>query len=242
MTTREQVLQQLDHLATVEHSLCVEYLSIHCALGHDLPPVPGPTGGRVADAAAAAFRLAVREMSHLLQVNGVLTLAGRRAQLSRAASIGPVTTPELERLLDRERQIGRAVDQAYDRVCEAFSAQEGLFEDELQGAVTFLLDPCPDHSSRLDDLKEHLEGIPHGEFLRAAPRDPRNAVEGELLDLSDMHYGLIVATVRAWVGHEAELGGDLRGRAISAMDNLNVINGLLVQRGLLPRFALPVNA
>jgi len=239
MTTAEEVLQQLDELAAAEHSLCVEYLSVHCALGHDLAPAPEATGERVADAAAAALRLALSEMSHLLRVNGVLTLAGRGAQLGRAPSIELVTTPELERLLDRELEIARAVDQAYDRVCEAASDPD-LFEGELQGAVAFLLEPCPDHSSRLDDLRRNLDGIPHEDYLRATPREPRDAIERALLEVSDAHYGAIVATVRAWAGHEGELGGELRGRAISAMDNFNAINALLVQRGLLPRFTLPV--
>ena len=33
---RDQVLDELEQLATVEHTLIVEYLSVHCALGHDL--------------------------------------------------------------------------------------------------------------------------------------------------------------------------------------------------------------
>ena len=39
--TREQILGELDVLATVEHALIVEYLSVQCALGHDLPAEQG---------------------------------------------------------------------------------------------------------------------------------------------------------------------------------------------------------
>jgi hypothetical protein len=39
--TREQVLDELDFLATVEHALIVEFLSVQCALGHDLPADQG---------------------------------------------------------------------------------------------------------------------------------------------------------------------------------------------------------
>jgi hypothetical protein len=34
--TADQVLGELEFLATVEHALVVEYLSVCCALGHDL--------------------------------------------------------------------------------------------------------------------------------------------------------------------------------------------------------------
>jgi hypothetical protein len=39
--SREQVLDELEFLATVEHALIVECLSVHCALGHDLPADQG---------------------------------------------------------------------------------------------------------------------------------------------------------------------------------------------------------
>jgi len=69
--------------------------------------------------------------------------------------------------------------------------------------------------------------------------DPADDLERRLLVLSDRWYALIVATVEAWCAFEQELGGILRGRAMSAMDGLNEINGLLVARGLLPAFTRP---
>ena len=39
--TREQVLEELRFLTTVEHAVIVEDLSLHCALGHDLPAEDG---------------------------------------------------------------------------------------------------------------------------------------------------------------------------------------------------------
>jgi len=43
---REQVLDELELLATVEHALCIEYLTIHAALGHDLGQAIGPSRSR----------------------------------------------------------------------------------------------------------------------------------------------------------------------------------------------------
>jgi hypothetical protein len=54
---RAQVLDDLELLATVEHALIVEYLSVHCALGHDLDAEEGGAtteqGAKASDAAAS---------------------------------------------------------------------------------------------------------------------------------------------------------------------------------------------
>ena len=244
----EQVLDELDFLATVEHSLCVEYLLIQCVLGHDMPPADsGGSAQRVRDAAESAFGIALRQMDQLHRVNGALTLAGRPSQLGRASSIGGagseitfgLSSPtQLERLLDHEREIAAALDARYAPVCAAVASPEPLFDGELGAQITSLLDPCPDHSEALGDLDKHLRGVPPTEYLRATRRDPNNQLERSLLELSDQYYGLIVNTARAWFAHEEALGGELRGRALSTMDGLHAINGLLVGRGLLPSFRL----
>ncbi|MDQ4082449.1 MAG: hypothetical protein M3123_06130 [Actinomycetota bacterium] len=247
--SREHVLDDLESLAAVEHALCVEYLSIHCALGHDTPPPPG-SSPRVPQAAQAAFGLALSEMKHFHRLNQVLTLAGRRPQVGRASSIsedsaseiplGPPSTTELQRLVDREREIAAAVDRRYAALCSVLASQPPLFDGELLDELTALADLCPDHSTPLGDLRKNLEGIPPSEYLRATRRVPGDDLERSLLELSDGHYGLVVGIVRAWFAHEDELGGELFGRAVSAMDGLNAVNGLLVARGLLPPFTLPV--
>jgi hypothetical protein len=68
---RESVLDELEVLATIEHALIVEYLSICCALGHDLDAQDGgPTTDRGRDAAAAAAQLAQAEMTHFRDIIG----------------------------------------------------------------------------------------------------------------------------------------------------------------------------
>jgi hypothetical protein len=246
--SREQVLDELDRLATVEHALCVEYLTIHCALGHDLPPAETASGQRVRDAAEAAFGLALGEMGQLHRINRALTLAGRPPQVDRAASVGDPgseialglkSSAQLERLVALEREIAAAVDARYAPLCAAVASPDPLFEGALLEQITLILDPCPDHSAPLENLRSQLEGVPPGEYLRASRREPSGELERSLLGLSDLYYALIVATVRAWFADEDELGGELRGRALTTMDGLNAIDGLLVARGLLPAFHAP---
>jgi hypothetical protein len=54
--SREHVLDELEFLATVEHALIVEYLSVCCALGHDLEAGeggPATESGRAGASVAA---------------------------------------------------------------------------------------------------------------------------------------------------------------------------------------------
>jgi hypothetical protein len=246
---REQVLDELEYLASVEHALCVEYLSVYCALGLDLPPAENGTSvQRVRNAADAAFALALSEMSHLRRVNRGLTLAGRPPQVGRATGIGgdsvaaialgPPSRAQLEALLDREQAIASAVDERYVRLRPAIGPQDPVFEGEALEQMTFILDTCSDHLAAVATLRDLLEGLAPGEFLRATCREATDDLERSLLELSDHYYGLIVATIHTWFAHEKQLSG-LRDRAVSTMDGLNEINRLLVERGLLPAFTLP---
>ena len=52
--TADEILDELEKVASIEHSICVEYLSIHCALGHDLEPADdGVTAQHVAQVVLA---------------------------------------------------------------------------------------------------------------------------------------------------------------------------------------------
>jgi hypothetical protein len=125
--TREQVLDELELLAKVEHALVVECLSVCYALGYDLgADEGGPTTKPGGEAAGAASSLAQQsEMFHLDDLNTALVHANRHAQLDRAASIpggpgpdiplGPADLAQLQQLVAREQAIATAVDARYAR-------------------------------------------------------------------------------------------------------------------------------
>ncbi|HEX5895479.1 MAG TPA: hypothetical protein VFY47_04060 [Thermoleophilaceae bacterium] len=244
-----EILNQLDELASIEHSLCVEYLAIHCALGHDLEPADdGASAQHVAEAARAARNAAFSEMSHIRAVNRALVKAGRSPQLARASSIrresgsevplGPLDSGQLERLPEREREIASAVDERYARLRRAVESPTPVFEGELLSEMTSLLSPGPDHSGLASALTEELRGIPPSEYLRALPRQAGDELEQRLLELSDHCYRLLVGNVQIWFEHE-DVVFNARGQAIDAMNALNMINRLVVERGLLPAFPPP---
>jgi hypothetical protein len=246
-----EILDELDDLASVEHSLCVEYLSIHCALGHDVEPADvGSTARHVAQAAQAASVAAFSEMRHVREVNRVLVHAGRPPQLRRASSIrrvsssevalGPLTSEQLERLLEREREVASAVDERYAQLRRAVESPSPVFEGELLSELISLLSPGPDHSGLQSSLTEELDGIPPSKFLRATPREPRDELERRLLDLGDHCYRLVVGSLQIWLEHENEVD-TARGQAVDTMSALNMGNRLLVERGLLPAFTPPTS-
>ena len=95
--TREQVLDELEFLAKVEHALVVECLSVCYALGYDLgPDEGGPTTEPGSEAAGAAMSLAQNsEMFHLEDLNLALIHASRPPQMDWAASIPGGPGPDI---------------------------------------------------------------------------------------------------------------------------------------------------
>ncbi len=246
--TAQQVLDELDALATVEHSLVIEFLLLHSVLGHDIPPSAGPSDRGPGKAAQVAFRMATREMRHLHQLNQVLTSAGRAAQVGRSSTIDggllPLVTPDatpstIDRIVERERGIAAAVDARYARLRAAVTSTAPPISGAVLDKLSFILDVGPDHAGALGDLEAALQALAPGGVARGTHDGAADRRHGSLLDLSDQWYGLVLAIVDAWFSHEAELGGDLFGRAISAMDDLNAVNRSIVERGLLPRFTPP---
>jgi hypothetical protein len=243
---REQVLDELDVLATVEHALIVEYLSVGCALGHDMEAEKGgatTTQGR--NAAGAASSLAMGQMFHLKGINRGLVDAGRSVQLGRASSISgdsiaeipldPPSHAQLERLLEREEAIASAVDERYTRLRPAVTS-DPVFEGDLLDELRFIIvDDGPTHAAAVATLRDSLGDLAPAEFLRATRREPTDTFEGRLLDVSDRSYRLIQAALQEHFASQHSF----RGLAISAMEGLDQINRALVQRGLLPPFTHP---
>jgi len=251
--TGDQFLDALDELARVELALCVEQLMIYCALGRGLSPADPPpdpdaaaTLATVNAAAEMMFGMALAQMTHLQRVNDVLTLAGRPPQVGRAAvftghsgpavTFGPLSDDQLAGFLDREGAIGALLEAHYAWLQSALAPLADSLTGDLLDRITFLFDTCSDHTSRVDGVRARLAGIPPALFLRATRRIPADDLERSVLLLSDQYYALVVDTMQASFAFDHELGGQLRNRGITIMDVLNEVNGLLVERGLLPSF------
>jgi hypothetical protein len=245
--TREQVLDELEFLAKVEHALVVECLSVCYALGYDLgADEGGATTRQGSEAAAAASSLAQQtEMFHLDDLNNALVHANRPAQLDRAASIpggpgpdiplGPPGLAQLQQLAAREQAIATGVDDRYARLVPAVTSSPVFDGDLLTELQSVIVDHGSGHAAAFAAITDPLAGLTPADYLRATRRDAADGFEQRLLDASDRAYALVIAELN----DQFRVAGSFSSLAVSAMRVLDDINRLLVQRGLLPPFTSP---
>jgi hypothetical protein len=243
--TRDQVLDELDFLGTVEHALIVEALTVFCALGCDLDADDGgPATDQARTAAQAASVLAQGEMFRLKNVTNALIAAGRSANLGRGASIpdasgasislDPPGLAQLQQLAAREQAIAAAVDARYAKLLPAVTT-DPVFDDALLSQMDFLVEGGATHADGLSDLLAALSGLNPADYLRATRRDSADAFEERLLGVSDGCYSLLISLLQEQFGQ----GAGFSSTALSAMQTLDAINHALAERGLLPPFTSP---
>jgi hypothetical protein len=247
--SRDEVLDELEFLLTVEHALIVEYLSVCCALGHDLATADGgPATQASRDAATAANALAAAQM---LRAGGLVrALSGVRPTgpfgrargivdaTGREIPLGPPTREQLEHLLEREESIAAAVDARYARLgpAVAVGGPEDAFSDALRAAV----EEGTTHANAASVLRDHLGDRPIADLLRATRRFGGTDAEKVLLRTSDRTYGLLLGALEHFFGDlNGDHGGTFRLMALGAMDIMNDLNRALVHAGLLPPFRMP---
>ncbi len=248
MLTRDEVLDELELLTTVEHALVVEHLTVGCALGHDLlPEEGGATSDAGRDGASTASSLAQDEMRHLRRLNEVLVAAGRSSRMDRAVEIldasgasvplEPPTADQLADLLGREKRIGVAVDEHYRRLLPAVTTAP-VFEGDLLEHVRSVVEGGPTHTDGYLRLRDALgEPVPP-DVLRVTRREPAESFEERLLGVSDRLY----RTVLEALGHRFAQTDFFVAAAFGSlavdtmMGPLDDSLRLLVQRGLLPSF------
>jgi hypothetical protein len=241
------VLDELEVLATVEHALVVECLSVCYALGYDLgPDEGGPMTKQGSDAVSVALSLARdTEMFHLADLNIALMHAHRRPQLDRAASIsggpgpdiplGPPDLAQLQQLVAREQAIATAVDQRYARLAPAVTSSPVFGGDLLSELEPIIVGHGSGHAAAFAVMTGPLAGLAPGDYLRATRRQAADSFEERLLEASDRSYRLIIDALQ----DQFDAAAPFSSLAVSAMRVMDDLNRLLAQRGLLPSFTPP---
>jgi hypothetical protein len=217
MTTPDQVLDELEFLASAEHALIVEYLTVGYALLAGLP-----------DASSAAANLAQSQMFRLNEVCQALVAGGRSPTLNRAASIvditfSPAGPDAYANLLDRESAIAKAVDDRY----------RGLAPSAGPDLAKLVGESGPTHVDALQPLRDAVGDPAPAGLLRTVRFEPANDTESALLGASDSAYRVVVTALRAMFGADF---GEYRQIANTSMFGLDAINRVLAQGGLLPSF------
>ena len=242
---REQVLDKLEQLADVEHALIVEYLTVSCALGHDLSAEEGgATSDEGREAAGTAASLAQGEMFHLKDICGALVDAGRTPQLGRASSIAdatgalvsldPPSAAQLRDLIGREKAITSAVDATYAGLAPALTPE--VFDEPLLSRLRNVVESGAAHGEGATRLRDALGTPPPADFLRVPRRETDDPFEQGLLRTSDLAYRLVTSALREQFAQPDVFS--FRNLATTAMDALDSSNRTLAQRGLLPAFTL----
>ena len=243
------VLDELQFLVTVEHALIVEYLSVCCALGHDLPPSDGgPLTPSARDAAVAAKGLAGSQMLRVAGLARALHRAGRVAGFGRARAVpdasgtqiplAPPSREQLEEFPDREEMLAEVVDGHYVRL-ERSLAEDGSDAGSLPDQLRTLLRDGATHRQAVSVLRDSVGDQPVGPLLRATSAFGAATPQQVLSRISNRAYAQVVAALTAFYGDLDGSGGEFRLTALGAMDLLDDANRALVHVGLLPQFAMP---
>jgi len=231
MLTREQVLDELEDLSTVEHALCVEYLFLECALGV---------------AADRAFACADPVMRQLRRVNRALVAAGRGPRLGRATQvrrangpplqIAPLKAAQLDGFLEREQAIAVAVDERYAGLPTSFDPADPAPAEDPLAELAAIADGGKNHAAAFSELRTALDGLTPEQYLRARRDEPADDLERGLRAIADAYYALILVQLETGMKHEETLG---IFPSVDTMRALGNFHPALFERGLLPAFTLP---
>jgi hypothetical protein len=126
-----------------------------------------------------------------------------------------------------------AVDERYTRLARAVTSDPVFDGDLLDRMRSVIVDDGPVHATAFAAIRDSLADVVPADCLRATRRDPADAFEGCLLDISDHGYALTVDALQEQFAQQAGFSSP----AVSAMEGLDAINRVLVQRGLLPAFS-----
>jgi len=152
----------------------------------------------------------------------------------------PMTVSEFRQFPKREEALAAAVDGSYRRLRTALAASPPLLPSHLLAALRSVVDgvtgPGMDHAGLLAGVVDLLAGLAPSEYLRVTGTEPADDVDRRLLTLSDRHYGALLAVLRNHFADTDGVGPPLRQLAVSRMEDLHEVNGILGLRRLLPPF------
>jgi Ferritin-like len=259
LMTRQQVIDELNYLAKVEHALAVEYLYAHYSLNapEELPkdPEPDDQTKRIFAAAHEIFMIAVDEMRHLHWVNEALDLLKSPPSLGRADHIGraldmpfalePLTSKQLQWFIDVEmpsRAMSEGqIDGMYVLLHTSIDRQPNEFpeRERLVYLIKLIIDEGGDHYHRFMSVRQHLNGMSSDTYLRNLKDAPPGSALATLQDLSDTHYATVLGILAQTFSLGDKAGGILLKNAVKEMFNLHDTNHILASKGIRPRFKLP---
>ena len=257
LLTRQQVIDELRYLATVEHALCVEYLYAHYSLNVPLRlPETNvtPQTRQIFAAANEVFMIAVDEMRHLRWVNEALALLGESPIIGRAEVIGrafnrpfelkPLTPDILQWFIDIEKpsqSIGQGLDGMYVRLLVSIDQQPETFpeRERMMHLMKLIIDEGEGHYKRFLSVQQQLSGIDPNTYLRPLADPPSGSRLAGLQALSDDNYAVLLGALQISLSLGDRAGGILLEQSRRAMFNLHETSHYLASQGIQVPFTLP---
>lgn len=257
LMTRQEVIDELNYLATVEHALCIEYLYAHYSL--NAPPRLPDMGvdeqtRHIFAAAHEVFMIAVDEMRHLRWVNEALDLMKQPPSLGRAQFIGRefnrpfqlerLTPEQLQWFIDVEKpsQIaGQGIDGMYIRLLASIDRQPEHFpeRERLLHLMKLIIDEGENHYERFLSVQQHLGGMSSDSYLRPLENSPSGTQFTNLQKLSDQNYSVLLGTLQVSFALGDRAGGMVLEQSRRAMFNMHETNHYMASNGVSARFSLP---
>lgn len=261
LMTRQQVIDELCYLATVEHALSVEYLYAHYSL--NAPLRLADTGAseqtkRIFAAANEVFMIAVDEMRHLRWVNEALNLLKQPPSLGRAQYIGrafnrpfqlePLTPEQLQWFIDVEQpsqSVNEGLDGMYVQLLTSIDRQPDQFpeRERLLHLIKLIVDEGGDHYERFTSVQQHLSGMDPNSYLRPLKNPQPGSQLTSLQRLSDQNYAVLLGLLQVSFSLGDRAGGLVLEQSRRAMFSLHETNHYLASKGVGAPFKLqPVKA
>jgi len=257
LLTRQQVIDELQYLATVEHALCVEYLYAHYSLNAPSRlPETGITDQTrlIYTAANEVFMIAVDEMRHLRWVNESLELLNEPPTTGRAEFIGrtfnrpfelkPLTPDVLQWFIDVEKPsqaIGQGLDGMYVRLLNSIDQQPDAFpeRERMLHLIKLIIDEGEGHYKRFLSVQQQLLGLESSAYLRSLSDPISGSPLASLQVLSNENYAVLLGALQISLSMGDRAGGILLEQARRAMFNLHETCHYLASQGIQVHFALP---
>ncbi len=256
LMTLQQVIDELNYLATVEHALCIEYLYAHYSLKAPmaLPDDATEETKRIFAAANEVFMIAVDEMRHLRWVNEALDLLGQPPSLGRAEFLGrsfnrpfqlqPLTAQQLQWFIDVEKpsqSVDEGLDGMYVQLLISIDQQPEIFPEpkRLLDLIKLIIDEGADHYQRFNSVQQHLLQMNQDFYLRPLENPQLGSQLDSLQKLSDQNYALLLGSLEISFSLGDRAGGLVLEQSRRAMFNLHEVNHYLGSRGVDAQFKLP---
>ena len=259
--SREEVVQELKYLASIEHALAVEYLYAYYSLD---APRSLPQNRRVTrrekdlfTAAQVIRSIAVDEMRHLRWVNEALQLLGGGVYLKRATEFKqkkerirgqfkllPLTPGRLRffinieapsKVWNQKKKLDGLYTRLLNALCDPESKLKPLLRRQLKEIVKLIIDEGHSHYERFKRIRKLLSRYDKEDYLRVAGGPSARADDpaeiNELRALANWNYYLVLKDIEEAFAHQPGTRNDHITDARRAMYNLDDTGEELAARG-----------